>query len=87
LSIGGKDVFAQFKSVWLLKTAVGLWILSLLASFFVLFPKWYEYNKDSVQSIKAMHKRIVKWKSILLILSLVLFLSALCMLAFVVFAG
>lgn len=78
----GKTAFEKSQDSFLIKLSVLLWILSLLVSFFVLFPWRYRYVSISVSSIKEMHQKVIRDKYILLILGLVLFLLALSILAF-----
>ena len=77
----GKKAFENIGQHDSVKVAVVLWLLSLLFSFFVLFPWRYRFVSESIKSIKAMHKKVVRVKRVLLILSLVLFLTALTLLA------
>lgn len=65
---------------WPFKIALAAWILSLLLAFLVLFPFRYRCLSTSVKSIKTMHKRILRTKWILLILSSLLFFAALVIL-------
>jgi hypothetical protein len=77
----GKEDFSDFEDSWLITFAIGAWVLSLLASFFVLFPQRYRYVDEEPNSIKAMHRKVIRKKKVLLTLSLILFLSALCLLS------
>jgi len=77
----GKTAFENIARHGPVKVAVVLWLVSLLFSFFVLFPWRYRFVSESIQSIKAMHQKVVRVKRVLLILSLVLFLAALTLLA------
>ncbi len=81
----GKESIVAAQNSGLVKTASILWLLSLFSSFFVLFPWRYRYASDSVQSIKNMHKRVVRCKRLLLILSLLLLSAALTLLSWVFF--
>ncbi|MCP4217764.1 MAG: hypothetical protein GY765_24195 [bacterium] len=65
--------------------ALGIWLLSLLLSFLVMFPIRYEYVSTSVESIKKMHARIVKHKWRMLIAASACFLVALGILVFQMF--
>lgn len=76
----GKTAFENFQTNTLIKLSVLCWLLSLLISFFVLFPWRYQYVSDSVKSMKEVHQRVVRAKYILLIISLILFMSALSLL-------
>ncbi len=84
---GGKSAIADHPDFFWIKVAVICWIFSLIFSFLVLFPMSYRYVGESVQSIKDMHKRIVKRKRALLIVSLLLFLIALWLLIVVFVRG
>jgi hypothetical protein len=68
-----------------LQLALGLWLLSLLTAFLVLFPWRYRCVGESVQSIKQMHQRVVRTKRWLLVGSLALFFFALGLLVIVFF--
>ncbi|MCK5057011.1 MAG: hypothetical protein KAT34_10170 [Candidatus Aminicenantes bacterium] len=67
------------------KISLGAWIFSLLLAFLVLFPFRYRCLSTSVKSIKDMHKRILRAKWILLILSSLLFFVALVILVVLLF--
>ena len=75
---GGKSLFENYQGSPCLKIALILWVLSLLFSFLVLFPQKYEYLSCSVADIKRMNQKITKRKGRLLIISLGLYLLALC---------
>jgi hypothetical protein len=77
----GESAFENYETSCTIKAAVILWLFSLLVSFFVLFPWRYSFISDSVQSIKAMHRRVIRVKQVLLIISLLFFLAALTILA------
>ena len=66
-----------------MKLIAGLWLVSLVAAFVVVFPMPYAYRSDSVASIQAMHKRVVRFKYRALLLSAGLYLLALGMLSWV----
>lgn len=85
ITIGGRDSFTPFKDEWYMKLSVALWIISLITSFFVLFPRSYKYNSQSAQDIKRVHRKIIKTKQTLLLISLLLFLSALSIAALIFF--
>jgi hypothetical protein len=78
----GKTAFENSRGSFLIKLSLILWLLSLIVSFSVLFPWRYKYVSESVKSIKEMNQRVARDKYALLILSLVLFLSALSILAY-----
>jgi hypothetical protein len=75
---GGVQGVQVFK--WPAGIALFAWLLSLLFAFLVLFPFRYRCLSTSVKSIKAMHRRVVRIKWVLLILSSFLFFAALCIL-------
>ena len=76
----GKDSFeSQQLSGWA-GTALGLWLISLVLCILVLFPWHYRFRDDSVESIKEMHKRIVRAKYGMLAAGMLLFLTALVIL-------
>lgn len=81
----GEKAFMAVNKPFILKMAAILGLLSLLASFFVLFPWRYRYVSDSVQSFKNVHHRIVQVKRTLLIISLIFFLTTLCLLTLMFF--
>lgn len=80
----GKNSFENLHDARLVFSVV-LWLLSLLASFLVVFPFRYRYRGESVQSIKAMHRKVVVVKRTVLIISLVCFIVALIIISFVFF--
>ncbi len=80
-----KTAFAKYSDSMALKAAILLWFLSLLFSFLVLFPWRYKYVSESVKNIKDMHRKIVRRKYVLLIMSSTFFLGALGMLGWLFF--
>ena len=80
LSVSGKSGFPETRGV---TAALVMWILSLILSFFVLFPFRYRFSADSVKSFRGAHRKIVAVKRFLLTLSLVLFALALIALIFI----
>ena len=54
-----------------------IWFLSLIASFWVLFPQKYRYHHQSAESIQKMHQRAVKHKTRYLYIATATFLLAL----------
>ena len=74
---GGKKVFENCQDSLALKIALVIWLASLFSAFLVLFPQHYEYISNSVADIKKMNKRITKKKRLFLMISLILYLSAL----------
>jgi hypothetical protein len=81
----GKNSFEKHLDSPVIKMAVVFWILSLVSSFWVMFPYRYRYVSHSVQSIKEMNSRIVKTKYRLLVLSLSLFFIGLGILGYFFF--
>ncbi len=76
----GKSTFESHQLTGWAGMALGLWLLSLVLCMLVLFPWQYRFRNDSVQSIKSMHKRIVKAKYRMLAAGFLLFLIALAIL-------
>ena len=62
------------------KIAVVLWLVSLVVAILVVFPWHYRYHSQSVQSMKTMHRRVVRFKDFLLYLSALLYLAGLVLL-------
>ena len=85
VAAGGQSGLLQGLQSTPVKAAVVLWLLSLLCAFFVLFPWHYRYASPSAQAIAKMHRKIIRVKDTLLILSMALYLGALVLLAWVVF--
>ncbi len=77
----GENYFKNIRGNGWLIMALVLWLLSLLFSFWVLSPYPYRYAGRSVQSIKAMHQKIVQKKYRLLLASFTLYLAALIILS------
>jgi hypothetical protein len=65
--------------------AIILWLVSALASFLAIFPFPYLYKQGQPASFIHVHKKIVRRKYALLIISSALYLAALAMLSWVVF--
>ncbi len=57
--------------------ALFTWLLSLLFAFRVIFPSRYRYAATSAEDIRAMHRRVVRQKYLLLVISAGLFVAAL----------
>ncbi len=76
-----EEAFNGATNPWLVKVAAGLWLLSLGASFFVLFPQKYRYSKASATSIQFMNQRVVQRKRGWLLGAMGLFVVALGLLA------
>ncbi|HEX9655131.1 MAG TPA: hypothetical protein VGA99_15600 [bacterium] len=72
----GKDSFENLQDRRLV-FAAGLWLVSLLAAFFVVYPFRYRYAAEQVQSIRKMHRKVVIVKRTVLIVSLACFVAAL----------
>jgi hypothetical protein len=71
----------------LLLTGTGLWLLSLLLAFVVVFPMRYRYVSRSSEDIRRMHEQTVKRKHRLLWASVALYLAALGIAAWVYLFG
>ena len=78
----GKSSFEKYTGVFPIKLSIAVWIASLFLSFVVLYPQKYRYAGESVESIKEMHRKIIRRKRFLLTASFLLFLTALCTLAY-----
>lgn len=83
----GKSSFENIRGSTPLMVAVLLWLASLLFSFWVLFPHRYRYVSQSVQSIKEMHREIVRNKYRFLLASVICYLAALGIVGVVFFVG
>ncbi len=79
----GKKVFESGEPGFIINLSVLCWLLALLVSFFVLFPWRYKFIPDSVKSMKEVHYKVVLVKYVLLIVSLILFMAALSLLAYI----
>lgn len=75
------DTFKEAPAGTALITAATFWLLSLLASFLVLFPVPYKYNRTSAEDIERMHNKTVRYKYFWLVLSASCFVVALGILA------
>ena len=64
-----------------------IWMISVLLSFFVLFPWRYKFNPESVEDIERAYRKITNTKRWILMLSLVFYLVALGMAAFAFING
>ncbi|MDX2245562.1 MAG: hypothetical protein SF052_02220 [Bacteroidia bacterium] len=64
-------------------TGIGLWLLSLLSAFLVLFPWNYRYSEDAIATVEEMHRRVVRIKRTFLIAATMLFTTALVILSVV----
>lgn len=63
--------------------ALTLWIISLITSFFVLFPFRYRFSPQSIKTFIESHKKTIQVKRAFLIISLIFFSLALIILGFV----
>ena len=81
----GKAAFEKSSNNFLLQLALVCWILALISSFFVLFPWPYHYISESLNSMKKIHRRVVRDKYIILIMATILFLFALSALTYLFF--
>jgi hypothetical protein len=68
-----------------LKLVAGLWLVSLVTAFVVVFPLPWVYRSDSAASIADMHRRVVRFKYRALKLSAGLYLFALGVLTWLYF--
>jgi len=71
------NAFNDWAGTGILNLAVGLWFLSLLAAFVVLFPEPYAYNKSSAEDIQRMIQVVTRFKYRCLLASVVCFMVAL----------
>jgi len=83
----GKTTLADSATSITAKVSIGLWVLSLIGAFLVLFPRHYPSSRVSVELMKKAHKRITRYKYWLLAASSVLFLAALSIMACLYFFG
>ena len=84
LATAGQTGLLQTRPQLPVKVAVALWLLSLLCAFFVLFPWRYRYAKDSARAIRQMHRKIVRIKDTLLVISMALYIGAVGLLAVII---
>ncbi len=77
---------ADWTGAWFV-TATVLWMLSVLLSFFVLYPLRYRFNEDSPDSIRKAYQKITNHKRMVLVLSLLSFFVALGLAAYAFLAG
>jgi hypothetical protein len=75
------NAFERLSVLGGLRLATGFWLLSLLCTLLVLFPTPYRYHHSSAESIRAMHRKVVRYKYTLLALGSVLFLFALILIS------
>lgn len=64
-----------------------IWMISVLLSFFVLFPWRYSFNPESAEDIERAYRKISKVKWRMLLLSLGFYLLALGMATFAFVGG
>jgi len=81
----GKDSFENVRLKGWAGAAAGMWLLSLVACLFVIFPRRYGYCDISVDDIKRMHRKIIKRKYAILVIGVLLFLIALAILTWLFF--
>lgn len=82
--IADKTLFQTANSFWVYM-ASALWLLSLVITLVVQFPRTYRYSENSVASIQNMHQKVVRYKYRALVLATVLFVMALGILLIVAF--
>ncbi|MCO6491413.1 MAG: hypothetical protein J5I98_23550 [Phaeodactylibacter sp.] len=80
------EAIADWTSGWFIAATV-IWMLSVVLSFFVLFPWRYKFNEDSPKDIKNAYRRISATKMLLLVLSLGCFFLALVLASYAFLAG
>ena len=69
----------------IIKSALVLWLISLIVAVIVTFPFVYHFPSGSTGKFQEKHTIIVRNKFILLIISVILYLAALIMLAWYFF--
>lgn len=74
LLLGNKEL--KSSAELLIAFSTGLWLLSLVLAFLVVFPRRYKYVSRSSEDIRNMHQRVVRWKFGLLVVSVALYLVA-----------
>lgn len=67
--------------------AAVIWMISVLLSFFVLFPWRYQFNPESAEDIERAYRKISNAKWLLLVLSVAFYLLALGIAAFAFISG
>lgn len=80
-----EDLAAWTRNWFLVATL--LWLLSVVVSVFVLFPRRYTYRSDDPVDVMQAYKRVVRNKHFLLIISLGLFIGALAVACYAFTAG
>ncbi|MBI5915685.1 MAG: hypothetical protein HY842_09930 [Bacteroidetes bacterium] len=80
-------VFQQAESARWVGIACACWLLSLVLTFFVIFPLRWRQVPQSAESIERVHRASVRLKYGLLVAGAVLFLLALGVLGWVYGAG
>jgi len=77
----GKSSFENHQTFLSLKIAMAIMLFALLAAFFVIFPQHYKYHNASAESIKEMHRKIVRSKGAILLVGVSFYLTALVILS------
>jgi len=67
------------------KAAMICWVLSIFACLLVIIPRTYRYSKESLQTYRKAHLKIVRYKLRLLYLSFILFSTALALVVIILF--
>jgi len=80
-----EEAFIGFEKSGLVKLALGLWLISIILSLSVIFPKRYKFSAYNISSIKQLHNRIVKTKSTRLWISTSFFCAGLLILLIIFF--
>jgi len=80
----GKNIYVQ-QAACQVKTALALWLLSLITAFIVVFPLPYRYTRGSIAAFQQSHQRAITLKYTLLIISALLFIATMALLVWEVF--
>ncbi|MEZ4884562.1 MAG: hypothetical protein R3E32_07550 [Chitinophagales bacterium] len=86
LKINENAFAATDMKAWL-GTAVVVWLISVLFSFFVFFPFTYPYSQHSAQTVEAANRKIVRTKKFCLMVATVAFVMGLVILGGVFLKG
>lgn len=62
-----------------------IWILALIISFFVLYPRKYKFNPYSADTIKKMTEEMIHFKKILFLISIILFIFGFPLFGLIIF--
>ena len=81
----GKTSFEDVRLAGWAGLAAGMWLLSLVLCLLVIFPRRYRYCDISVESMKEMHEKTVRFKYAMLVIGVLLFLIALAILTLAFF--